>query len=60
MMVSWVAGLWLAWSGFGFMGTWLYLKLAAVIAMSAVHGIFPVPCDDLPKTGMKPHRVIGA
>lgn len=40
MMVAWVAGLWLAWSGFGFQGTWLYLKLAAVIAMSAAHGYF--------------------
>lgn len=40
MIVTWVAGLWLAWSGFGFQGGWLYLKLAAVIGMSAVHGYF--------------------
>lgn len=40
MMVSWVAGLWLAWAGFGFQGMWFYLKFAAVIAMSAVHGYF--------------------
>ena len=38
MIISWVAGLWLAWSGFGFQGTWLHLKLAAVIALSAMHG----------------------
>ena len=40
MIVSWVAGVWLAWAGFGFQGTWLYLKFAAVIAMSAAHGYF--------------------
>jgi putative membrane protein len=38
MIVSWVAGLWLAWSGFAFQGTWLHLKFAAVLALSAMHG----------------------
>lgn len=40
MMLTWVFGLWLAWEGFRFQGTWLYLKFACVLAMSAVHGHF--------------------
>lgn len=40
MMLTWVFGLWLAWEGFLFQGTWLYLKIAAVVALSAVHGHF--------------------
>lgn len=38
MIVSWVLGLWLAWKGFGFSGGWLHAKIAAVLAMSALHG----------------------
>jgi protoporphyrinogen IX oxidase len=38
MMVTWFAGLWLAWQGFGFMGGWLHAKIALVFAMSGVHG----------------------
>ena len=37
MMVSWAAGLWLAWSGFGFSGTWLWIKIAAVIGLTVFH-----------------------
>lgn len=37
MMVSWVAGLWLAWSGFGFSGLWLWLKIAGVIGLTGFH-----------------------
>ncbi|SEB59655.1 putative membrane protein [Nitratireductor aquibiodomus] len=40
MMVTWVLGLWLAWSGFGFSGGWLHAKIALVVAMSGVHGYF--------------------
>ncbi|WP_292898251.1 protoporphyrinogen oxidase HemJ [Nitratireductor sp.] len=40
MMVTWVFGLWLAWSGFGFSGGWLHGKIALVVAMSGVHGYF--------------------
>ena len=40
MTLTWVFGLWLAWEGFRFQGTWLYLKLACVLALSAVHGHF--------------------
>jgi putative membrane protein len=38
MIATWVLGLWLAWSQFGFMGGWLHAKIALVVAMSAVHG----------------------
>ncbi len=40
MVVTWVFGLYLAWKGFGFMGGWLHAKIAAVIALSGVHGYF--------------------
>jgi len=40
MMVTWVLGLYLAWKGFGFAGGWLHAKIAAVVALSAVHGYF--------------------
>lgn len=38
MLVAWIVGLWLAWEGFGFSGGWLHAKIAAVLALSAVHG----------------------
>lgn len=38
MVVTWAAGLWLAWHGFAFQGGWLHAKIAAVLALSAVHG----------------------
>lgn len=38
MLVVWVLGLWLAWEGFGFSGGWLHAKIAAVLALSGVHG----------------------
>lgn len=40
MIATWAAGLWLAWSGFGFMGGWLHAKIALVLVMSGVHGYF--------------------
>ncbi|TPP07383.1 protoporphyrinogen oxidase HemJ [Rhizobium glycinendophyticum] len=40
MVVSWVLGLYLAWSVFGFQGGWLHMKLVAVTALSGVHGYF--------------------
>lgn len=40
MTITWVVGLWLAWEGFGFSGIWLWLKILAVLALSAVHGYF--------------------
>lgn len=38
MVLTWVFGLWLAWSGFGLMGGWLHLKIAAVLVLSGFHG----------------------
>ena len=38
MTLTWVFGLWLAWTGFAFQGGWLHTKIALVVAMSAVHG----------------------
>ena len=38
MMVAWTFGLWLAWEGFRFSAGWLHAKLAAVVALSALHG----------------------
>ncbi|MGE0753417.1 MAG: protoporphyrinogen oxidase HemJ [Variibacter sp.] len=40
MSVTWVLGLYLAWDGGWFASHWLHVKLAAVIAMSALHGYF--------------------
>ena len=37
-IATWIAGLWLAWKGFGFMGGWLHAKIGLVLLMSAVHG----------------------
>jgi putative membrane protein len=38
MVVTWAAGLWLAWHGFAFQGGWLHAKIAAVVLLSGVHG----------------------
>jgi putative membrane protein len=38
MVVTWTFGLWLAWRGGWFTAGWLHVKIAAVVAMSAVHG----------------------
>jgi protoporphyrinogen IX oxidase len=38
MIVSWLAGLYLAWAGHWFSAHWLHAKLLLVIAMSAMHG----------------------
>jgi len=40
MVVTWVAGLYLAWSGHWFSSGWLYGKLLLVIILSGVHGLF--------------------
>lgn len=38
MIVTWAAGLWLAWYGFAFHGGWLHTKIALVLILSGVHG----------------------
>lgn len=40
MIVTWTAGLWLAWSGFAFSGGWLHAKIVTVVVLSGVHGYF--------------------
>jgi protoporphyrinogen IX oxidase len=40
MIVTWLAGLYLAWSGHWFSSGWLHVKLALVILLSGVHGFF--------------------
>jgi putative membrane protein len=40
MIVTWLAGLYLAWSGHWFSAPWLHAKLLLVLLLSAVHGFF--------------------
>jgi putative membrane protein len=40
MIVAWLLGLWLAWDGGWFLSGWFHVKLAAVLAMSGLHGYF--------------------
>jgi putative membrane protein len=40
MIVTWVLGLWLAWSGGWFAAPWFHAKLVLALAMSGVHGMF--------------------
>ena len=40
MIVTWLAGLYLAWSGGWFAAGWLHGKLLLVLVMSGVHGFF--------------------
>ena len=40
MIVTWGAGLYLAWSGHWFSAGWLHAKLVLVLVLSGVHGFF--------------------
>ena len=40
MIITWLAGLYLAWSGHWFASGWFHGKFALVILLSAVHGFF--------------------
>ncbi|MGV1908117.1 protoporphyrinogen oxidase HemJ [Agrobacterium cavarae] len=40
MMITWVLGLYLAWSVYGFSGVWLHAKIALVIALTVTHVYF--------------------
>ena len=40
MIVVWVVGFWMAINGGWMVAGWLHAKLALVLAMSAVHGMF--------------------
>jgi putative membrane protein len=40
MIVTWLAGLYLAWAGQWYLSGWLQAKFLLVLIMSAVHGLF--------------------
>src|SRR5438045_7759777 len=40
MIVTWLGGLYLAWAGHLFSAGWLQAKLALVLVLSGVHGLF--------------------
>ena len=40
MIVTWLAGLYLAWAGHWFSAGWLHGKLLLVVVLSGVHGFF--------------------
>ena len=40
MIVTWLAGLYLAWADIGFRSGWLHAKLLLVMLLSGVHGFF--------------------
>ncbi|HYS48778.1 MAG TPA: protoporphyrinogen oxidase HemJ [Xanthobacteraceae bacterium] len=40
MIATWVLGLWLAWSVGWWASGWFHAKLALVLALSALHGLF--------------------
>src|SRR5690348_2126830 len=40
MIVTWLAGLYLAWAGHWYVSPWLQTKFLLVLVMSAVHGFF--------------------
>ncbi len=57
MIVTWLAGLYLAWSGHWFSFGWLHVKLALVLAMSGVHGFFfTLAARISPPTGVRVAR----
>jgi putative membrane protein len=45
MMLTWVFGLYLAWSVYGFQGAWLHAKIALVVLLTAVHLFFSRAVD---------------
>lgn len=56
MVVTWLAGLYLAWSGHWFAYGWLHVKLALVLTLSAVHGFFRAGARISLPTGARGHR----
>jgi putative membrane protein len=40
MIVTWLLGLWLAWSGGWYVSAWLQAKVVLVLGLSALHGFF--------------------
>jgi putative membrane protein len=54
MIVTWLAGLYLAWSGHWFSAPWLHGKLLLVVLLSGVHGFF-VRCVKAFKADRNPY-----
>ncbi len=52
MIVTWIAGLWMAWEIYGFQGGWLHAKLLLVVLMSGLHGYLSKSTRLLPKTAI--------
>ncbi|MEW6641185.1 MAG: protoporphyrinogen oxidase HemJ [Pseudomonadota bacterium] len=46
MIVTWVVGLYLAWSGHWYMAPWFQVKFVLVLAMSGLHGFFTARVRD--------------
>jgi protoporphyrinogen IX oxidase len=40
MIVTWLLGLWLVWSGGWYWALWFHAKLVLVLVMSAIHGLY--------------------
>jgi putative membrane protein len=40
MIVTWLAGIYLAWAGHWYLSGWLHLKILFVLVLSGVHGFF--------------------
>jgi putative membrane protein len=40
MIITWLAGLYLAWAGHWYLSGWFHLKFLLVLVLSAVHGFF--------------------
>jgi putative membrane protein len=40
MILTWIFGLYLAWSVYGFQGTWLHMKIGLVVLLTLVHMFF--------------------
>jgi len=55
MIVTWLAGLYLAWAGHWYVSVWLQIKFLLVLGMSAVHGFF-VRCVRAFASDRNPHN----
>jgi putative membrane protein len=40
MILTWLAGIYLAWAGHWYLSGWLHLKVLLVLVLSGVHGFF--------------------
>ena len=62
MIVTWLAGLYLAWAGGWFSSGWLHAKLFLVLVLSAVHGMFAAAvkrfASDSNRRSQKFYRII--